>query len=222
MDCEVNKTKGKPLSTENSVLTTGAALTQEFGPLKNVCAHLNAFHAYAKEPSRFVEANHYCAHLNDDVRQCLLYDSPDPGARLIGIEYMITPPLYESLPEEERKLWHSHVYEVKSGMLIMPCSVVPNAAWEVAENKEMEQVVHLYGKVYHLWQTDKGHKLPLGEPQLMTSFTEDGQFDFEKHVADRDKRFGTDYERKKVVRSHIEEPKIHPGVEAELASTIYD
>jgi len=201
------------MSTENTVLTTGAAATQTFAPLKHVCAHLNAFHAYAHEPSRFVEANHYCAHLNDDVRQCLLYDSPDPGARLIGIEYMITPALYETLTQEERRLWHSHVYEVKSGMLIMPNRNVPEAAWEIAENKEMEQVVKLYGKVYHLWQTDKGHKLPLGEPQLMTSFTADGQFDFEEHVGARDKRFGSNYRRKAEARKHIEEPETHPDAD---------
>jgi hypothetical protein len=176
-----------------------------------VCAHLNAFHAYANEPSRFVEANHYCAHLNDEVRQCLLYDSDGPNARLIGIEYMITESLYETLPVEERRLWHSHVYEVKSGMLIMPNRVVPEGVWQVAENNEMEQVVQLYGKVYHLWQTDKGHQLPLGEPQLMTSFTADGQFDFERHVGDRDRRFGSDYKVKAEARKHIEVPNVHPG-----------
>lgn len=128
-----------------------------------------------------------------DVRQCILYDSPNPGARLIGIEYMITPKLYETLEPEERKLWHSHVFEVKSGMLIMPqpSVLVPQAAWEKAETAEMEDVVELYGKVsglvldgsscsgtvltqiqvYHLWQVDKGHKIPLGEPKLMTSFS---------------------------------------------------
>ncbi|KAL6404522.1 DUF1264 domain protein [Ilyonectria robusta] len=78
-------------------------------------------------------------------------------------------------------------------MLIMPNRSVPSAAWDVAENWEMDQVVHLYGKVYRLWQTDKGHTLPLGQPQLMTSYTADGQFDFEKHLGDRDRRFGTDY-----------------------------
>ncbi|KAK5989355.1 Oil body-associated protein 1B [Cladobotryum mycophilum] len=131
---------GKPLSTENKVLTTGASMIQDFAPIKNVCAHLNAFHAYADDPSRHVETNHYCAHLNDDVRQCLLYDSHEPNARLIGIEYMITPYLYESLLPEERRLWHSHVYEVKSGMLIMPkgSAAVPSAAWEEAEKREME------------------------------------------------------------------------------------
>lgn len=149
---------------------------------------------------------------DDEVRQCLLYDSDGPGARLIGIEYMITEALYETLPQDERRLWHSHVYEVKSGMLIMPNRNVSEALWEVAENKEMEQVVNLYGKVYHLWQTDKGHKLPLGEPQLMTSFTADGQFDFEKHVGGRDRRFGSDYRRKADARKDIAEPQIHPGM----------
>lgn len=124
---------------------------------------------------------------------------------------MITEPLYEALPPEERRLWHSHVYEVKSGMLIMPNRVVPETAWEVAENYEMEQVVNLYGKTYQLWQTDKGNALPLGEAQLMTSFTADGQFDFEKHVGDRDRRLGTSYKRKAEVRRGIKTPEIHPG-----------
>jgi len=125
---------------------------------------------------------------------------------------MISPRLYETLDQEERRLWHSHVFEVKSGMLIMPRPAgVPEAVWEVAENKEMEQVTILYGKVYHLWQTDKGHKLPLGEPQLMTSFTDKDQFDFEKMVGDRDRRFGEDHKHKAQVREYIKEPTIHPG-----------
>jgi hypothetical protein len=129
---------------------------------------------------------------------------------------MITPKLYENLPAEERKLWHSHVYEVKSGMLIMPGPTVPGArqAWEAAETQEMKQVVGLYGKVYHLWQTDRGDQLPLGPPKLMTSFTADDQFDFEKAVGERDKRFGSDWRRKRELRRDIEEPKIHQDADS--------
>jgi hypothetical protein len=204
-----NSTLGAPESLLNRTLETGASLVQSFEPPQRLCAHLNAFHAYASDPTRAVEANHYCAHLNDDVRQCILYDSPTANARLIGIEYMIKPHLYETLDEEERKLWHSHVYEVKSGMLIMPKpSAVPDSVWEVAENKEMEQVVVLYGKVFHLWQTDRGDKLPLGRPELMTSFVEDGQLPKEQ-LADRDARFGVSSERKKEKRAYIEEPVVH-------------
>ncbi|KAI1807870.1 DUF1264-domain-containing protein [Daldinia bambusicola] len=208
---------GGPVPTEDKVLETGASMMQEFLPTKQLCAHLNAFHTYADEPGRYVEANHYCAHLTEDVRQCILYDSPEPNARLIGIEYMITPKLYETLPAEERKLWHSHVYEVKSGMLTMPGPhTMPGArqAWEAAETQEMKHVVGLYGKVYHLWQTDRGDALPLGEPRLMTSFTADGQFDFEKAVGDRDRRFGTDWRRNQELRKDIEVPRIHSDADS--------
>jgi hypothetical protein len=98
-----NKTFGEPESVTNKTLETGAGAVQvytwfrpsssmpanakqNFAPVKRICAHLNAFHAYAHDPKRdAVEANHYCAHLNDDVRQCILYDSPEQPARIIGI-----------------------------------------------------------------------------------------------------------------------------------------
>ncbi|KAI1114999.1 DUF1264-domain-containing protein [Nemania sp. NC0429] len=229
-----SKVPGDAVPAEDNVLETGASLIQNFEPTKQLCAHLNAFHAYADEPSRYVEANHYCAHLTEDirglvlridafpywdtkanaikdVRQCLIYDSPGPNARIIGIEYMITPKLYEGLPAEERRLWHSHVYEVKSGMLTMPGPTAPGLqqAWEAAETREMRHVIGLYGKVYHLWQTDRGDALPLGEPKLMTSFTADGQLDFDEAVGERDRRFGTDWRRKKELRKDIEDPRIH-------------
>ena len=50
----------------------------------------------------------------------MLYDSPAKNARLIGVEYMISPRLFATLDAEEKRLWHSHVFEVKSGMLVMP------------------------------------------------------------------------------------------------------
>ncbi len=65
--------------------------------------------------------------------------------------------------------------QVRSGMLIMPNTAVPNAVWEVAETAEMREVVGLYGKTYHMWQVDRGDQLPLGPPQLMMSFTKDEQ-----------------------------------------------
>jgi hypothetical protein len=199
---------GDPLSTTNRALTAGAGLVQDFAPVKQLCAHLNAFHVYASDPSRAVEATHFCAHVNDEVRQCIIYDSDAPNARLIGIEYMITPRLYATLAPDERRLWHSHVFEVKSGMLVMPQGAVPAAAWDAAENKEMEQVVELYGKTYHLWQVDRGDALPLGAPQLMGSFTAPGQLD-EGAWRARDERLGVSTERKKAGREYIAEPAVH-------------
>ncbi|KAF8966767.1 hypothetical protein BDZ97DRAFT_1917286 [Flammula alnicola] len=210
-----NAVPGEPLTTESQLLDTSASMTQDFSPIKNVCAVLNAFHVYADDRSKVVEASHYCSHLNEDFRQCLIYDSNAKNARLIGVEYMISPKVYETLEPEERLLWHSHVFEVKSGMLIMPKPhLVPETVWEVAENKEMEDLVQVYGKTYHMWQVDRGDKLPLGAPKLMTSVTEsDVTPGLWEKVAERDKKLGSDYKRKTEVREKIKSPKIHPDAD---------
>ena len=148
-----------------------------------------------------------------DVRQCLIYDTPEANARLIGVEYMISAALFKTLDEAERRLWHSHVFEVKSGMLIMPGpNGLPTGIWEEAETKEMEQVIGIYGKTYHFWQVDRGDKLPLGEPQLMMSFTKEDQHPALKEILqERDSRFGVSHEQKAGKRGYIEEPEIHTG-----------
>ncbi|OWP07275.1 DUF1264 domain protein [Marssonina coronariae] len=225
---------GGPITTKDAILETGASATQPFEPIRAICAHLNAFHVYASDPSRSVEANHYCTHLSADVRihlaipkkspspelladttdneqqvrQCLIYDAPTNPARLIGVEYMITPSLYQGLDEQERRLWHSHDYEVRSGMLIMPNPNVPNAIWEVAETAEMKEVIGLYGKTYHFWQVDRGDVLPLGKPELMMSFVKDEQVPWDK-IKDRDERNGVATERKREIRNGIEGVSVH-------------
>ena len=126
---------------------------------------------------------------------------------------MITPLLFESLPTSERKLWHSHVFEVKSGMLIMPKpSMVPASVWEAAEMKEVEELVAWYGKTFHFWQVDRGDRVPMGGAELMGSFTGEEQVEqFEGAMKDRDQRFGVDRGEKKKVRQDIPEPPIHTG-----------
>lgn len=86
--------------------------------------------------TRQVEAHHYCTHYNQDMRQCLIYDSPEKNARLIGVEYIVSEKVFQGLPDEEKKLWHTHEYEVKGGILFLPG--VP----KVAEVKELDEVLH--------------------------------------------------------------------------------
>lgn len=119
--------------------------------------------------TRQVEAHHFCAHQNEEMRQCLIYDSPTADARLIGVEYLVSENLFLTLPDSEKPLWHSHEYEVKSGVLFMPGVPGP------IQRQDMENVVKTYGKTFHFWQVDKGDSLPLGIPQLMMSLTRDGQ-----------------------------------------------
>lgn len=131
---------------------------------------------------------------------------------------MITPRLFKTLPTEEKRLWHTHEYEVKSGMLIMPSPAgVPNAAWEAAETAEMEDVIPLYGKVYHFWQVDRGHPVPMGPPQLMGSFTSEDRVKLAnpeglKGLAkERDERFGVNVSVKAEKRAYIPPPEKDPG-----------
>lgn len=132
---------------------------------------------------------------------------------------MVSPRLFQTLPSEERKLWHTHEFEVKSGMLIMPTpAAMPNAAWEVAETAEMHDVAPIYGKTYHFWQVDRGDPFPLGAPQLMGSFTSyegverarEGGID--ALLAERDERFGVDFRAKAEKRKGIGAVEKHPGL----------
>lgn len=96
---------------------------------------------------------------------------------------------------------------------------MPNAAWEVAETKEMEDVVGLYGKTYHFWQVDRGDKLPLGGAELMMSFTKEGDVPppgFGAVVGERDERYGVSYEEKAKKRGYIEEPEIHEDADSAM------
>lgn len=157
--------------------------------------------------------------LHPDVRQCLIYDSPNTNARLIGVEYMVTPRIFRTLPEEERKLWHTHEFEVKSGMLIMPAPVgIAAPAWDAAETAEMEDIVPIYGKTYHMWQVDRGDVVPMGPPQLMGSFTSPESVEkarkggLEALLKERDERFGVDHRQKAKKRENIAAVEKHPGM----------
>jgi hypothetical protein len=125
----------------------------------------------------------------------------------MGIEYIISKKLFEGLPAEEMKLWHSHVHEVKSGQLIAPG--IP----QQAEHEFMEKMVGTYGKTWHTWHTDRKLALPLGHPMLMMGFTADGQVNAQM-VAERDQRFGVDSEEKRKDRAGIAAPAIAAGADA--------
>ncbi|QQK44043.1 Peptidase S24/S26A/S26B [Penicillium digitatum] len=216
-----NELPGDPRTMKSRVLESGAAMIQDFTPVKQICAHLNAFHIYANDPTRCVEADHYCTHLTEDIRQCLVYDSPKPNARLIGVEYMVSPRIFATLPTEERKLWHTHEFEVNSGMLVMPAPAgVPDAVWEAAETAEMHDVAPIYGKTYHFWQVDRGDPVPLGPPQLMGSFVSNESVKMahpaglDSLLEDRNKRYGVDHRQKAKKREGIKPVEKHPDADS--------
>ena len=198
---------GAATTAKTQILEAGAEALQDHRPIEAIDAYLDGFHFYSGRPDQQMEAHHYCTNLNEETTQCVIYDGNVADAKLMGIEYIVSERLFEALPDAEKALWHSHVYEVKSGQLIAPG--IP----EIAERELMEKLVGTYGKTWHTWHTDMGHELPLGPPQLMMGFTGDGQAD-PALIAARDSRFGVDSAERKNRRGDIAAPPVAAGADA--------
>jgi hypothetical protein len=201
------KAPGAEESTLTTTLEGGAAALQRMPPIGSINAYLDGFHFYSGRIEQQMEAHHYCAILNEDLIQCVIYDGNTKDAKLMGVEYIVSDKLFSGLPAAEKSLWHSHVHEVKSGQLIAPG--IP----EVAEHALMAKLIHTYGKTWHTWHTDSHDQLPLGMPQLMMGFTADGQSDATL-VEARDRRFGIDSKKKRSDRADIEVSAIDPAADA--------
>jgi len=192
---------------EDKLLGIGADLLQDKTPMREFNAYLNGFHFYNGNMEAQMEAHHYVHQLNEDVYQAIIFDGNGNDAKLMGVEYIITERLFKALPEEEKKLWHSHHYEVKSGSLIAPG--IPHAA----EHELMEKLVSTYGKTIHTWHTDQQRTLPIGAPMIMMGFTEDGQI-HPQLLAERDQRFNVSSAEIKKKRADIPMPTLDPMANA--------
>jgi hypothetical protein len=173
------------------MLGMGAAVLQNHAPISAISMYLNGFHFYADDMGRQIEAHHYCHHVNEDFFQCVIYDGNKADSRLIGIEYIISEKIFKALPDDEKPLWHSHRHETTSGELVMPG--IPMSV----EHTAIAKLVNTYGKTWHTWQIDRDSALPIGIPQLMMGFTDDGQLSPEMiQTRDRELNVSTVNERR--------------------------
>ncbi len=201
-------TPGSEKSGTTKILEAGAATLQRMPPVKQINVYLDGFHFHSGMMDHQMEAHHCCSVLNEDVKQCVLFDGNTENAKMIGIEYIISEKLFKTLPEEEKALWHSHLYEVKSGQLIGP------GLPDVAEHKLMDESKTTYGKTWHTWDTSNPtNQLPLGIPMLMMGFTADGQAKPEM-IAARDRRMNVSTEEKRKQRANIADVPIAEGADA--------
>lgn len=193
------------LTTASSqVIDMGARVLQPLKLVRQMKQHACSFALLAHDLRRQLEVHHFVSRLNQDVLQCAVYDSDKPSARLIGVEYIVSDNIFESLPPEEQRLWHSHAYEVKAGL--WTDVGVP----EMLQSSEMARIAKTYGKFWCIWQVDRGDRLPLGAPALMVSpqAVEPGRVRAEL-VRDRDERYRVDSSARglKGARVEMEEPE---------------
>lgn len=154
---------GKGMTVKQQMLDKGAQISQSLKPIKQIKQHVCSFASYSHDMTRQIETHHYVTRLNQDFLQSAVYDSGDSNARLIGVEYIVSDRIFEALPPEEQKLWHSHVHEITSGLWVNPG--VP----EMIQRSDLQDLIPTYGKFWCSWQVDRGDRLPLGAPALMMS-----------------------------------------------------
>jgi len=98
--------------------------------------------------------HHYCKGISDKILQCLLFESTDPKAPLVAIEYFVAKDLTSKLPSIHwHRFFHDHKVEIATGrvQVLEPA----DKAKEIAEAASKTD-----GVIYHLWQ--KGQEFPDG------------------------------------------------------------
>jgi hypothetical protein len=125
-------------------------------------------HLQKETPERSAIAYHFCKPLNDDVCQCVIYDGTGADAKLIGIEYLVSDAVYQTMPTEEKVYWHDHKFEVDHGLIR---SLIQSGDEEKAT---LAKVRTLWGKVYHTWAA--GTTYPQGPARLFWSVTGEEPF----------------------------------------------
>lgn len=192
---------GREESAETEVLEAGAALLQG-SPLGRFDVYLVGFHPMKDDPTRQMEAHHFCEQVTEDFAQCVLLDANADDAKMNGVEYIISKHLFDQLPEEERSFWHPHNFEILSGQLVAPGLPDP------AELELMEGKMNSYGKTFHFWHTGRagepGDPMPLGPPSLAWSFNRLGEARPEL-VERRDRAMDIDTEERRRERQELVE-----------------
>jgi len=163
--CKPGSTTDKTSSTSTSS-GNPCATGQDLGPIKHIGMYLDGYHTYRKEKDvdgekqRQIRTAHYCKQISPDMFQCLIYDGNGESAKCIGVEYVVTDKLFQTLPAAEKKYWHAHDTEVDTGLLTLP---------GLPKDKQKEILSTLrttHGKTWQVWPNLE-EKVPLGEPELM-------------------------------------------------------
>jgi len=99
--------------------------------------------------------HHYCKGISDKILQCLLFDSTDPKAKLVAIEYFVAKDLSRKLPAIQ---WHRHFHDHRVEIATGRVKVLDMPEDQAA--KVAEAAMETDGVIYHLWQ--QGLEFPDG------------------------------------------------------------
>lgn len=125
------------------------------GPAQGYDLHVQAPHLM-QDGTPGGPFHHYCKGISDKIFQCLLFESTDPNAPLVGIEYFVAKDLARTLPLIQwHRYFHDHKQEIATGRLFI---------LDVEDEKKKKEIAEAASKtdgvIYHLWQ--KGQEFPDG------------------------------------------------------------
>ena len=106
------------------MLENSARWMQGDSPLQDINVYLVGLQRQRTDPTQQNETHQYCEQVNHDFAQCVLYDGNGRGARLSGVQYIISAKLYEALAPAEKPLW-SPLFSHRSRSWMPPPSVPP-------------------------------------------------------------------------------------------------
>lgn len=108
--------------------------------------------------------HHYCKPINDDVIQCILFESTDANARMTEVEYMVSKKLVNKVIPgwSHKQNWHDHQEEIATGRV-----VILNPTDAKARKGLVDHVSKTDGIIFHLWP--KGAPIPDGSVSIAQS-----------------------------------------------------
>jgi hypothetical protein len=122
----------------------------------------DGFNIHVIAPHKFEDGtvhgpfHHYCKGVTPEILQCLLFQSTDPNALLVEVEYFVAKPLARELPLDVwNKYYHDHEVEIATGR-VQVLDVPEAKAKEIAAAAAKTD-----GIIFHLWP--KGVPVPNGE-----------------------------------------------------------
>jgi hypothetical protein len=140
------------LSTTAALLllaaSAGAQGTAPASPAEGYTVHVLAPHLV--DGRSMGPYHHFCKVLADDPKiVCLIYESTDPKAMLVQVEYIMAKKLTRPGVSREswNKYWHDHTVEIASGR-VQVLDLPPDKAKEVADLVSTTDglIVHVYFK----------------------------------------------------------------------------
>ncbi|KAJ4980236.1 hypothetical protein NE237_031073 [Protea cynaroides] len=166
-------TAGKPVTLGSQMLDKGTQMLQSLKPVKQMQQHVCSFRLYSHDMNRQIETHHYVIRLNQDfltiptiptlassvisfsflihrnICQVKLINGLHYSDHGTGVEYIVSDKIFTNLSPDEQKPWHSHAYEIKSGIWLNP------RVSEMLQKTELRNLAKTYGKCWCTWRVER-------------------------------------------------------------------